>query len=266
MVRAAAGVGDNMQSLGSTAMNLVWWFSDLADLETESGDPAAAAAAMTQAERVLQDEVLPSMSGFQASTLTSRLDISRAFGLLARGEFPQALELVRVIRTDLDALEPPSPGAEQLLRWGRAWNAATGTIAAYEIGDFAASESYARSAVADWQWQPPAGLPHELLGAQFKTQLAQAIARQGRYAEAREILRPLLAYLRAQHAQPHENLMIDFRLAHALYAASRAEPGERDAHLDEASAILDRLPPSMSRWNTGQRLRNWISQARSGTG
>jgi tetratricopeptide (TPR) repeat protein len=265
-LRAATGVGDKMQNLGSTAMNLVWWFSDLADLESEAGDPAATAAAMTQAERVLQNEVLPSMSGFQASTLTIRLDISRARGLLARGEFPQALELVRVIRTDLDALEPPTPGAEQLLRWGRTGNAFNGAIAAYEIGDFAASESYARSAVEDWQWQPPGGLSHELLGAQFKAQLAQALARQGRYAEAGEILRPLLAYLRAQHAQPHENLMIDFNLAHALYAASRAEPGERDAHLAEATAILDRLPPSMSRWDSGQRLRAWISQARAATG
>lgn len=264
-LRAAAGVTDKMQSLGSTATNLVFWFAHLAEREIEAGDSTAAAVAMAQAEQVLETEVLPNVSGFMAATLTLRLDTSRAFGLLASGDSARALELVRVILTDIDALEPSSAGAEQMQRWIRAWNAATGALAAYEVGDFAVSESHARTAVEDWQWHPPTGLPHELVGAQFKTLLAQALARQGRDAEAREILRPLLAYLREQHARPHENLMIDFQLAHALYAAALADRAERDMRLAEATAILDRLPPSMSRWNTSQRLRAWISEARVGT-
>lgn len=265
MVRAAAGVGDKMQNLGPAAINLVYWFADLADMEIELGHTTAAARSLAQAEQLLQSEVLPIASGFRAAGPKIRLDISRAFGLLASGEFQKTLENVRATRTEIDALEPPSEGAEQARRWARAWNATAGAIAAYEAGNFAASESHARSAVENWQSQPDEGLPHELVGAQFKVLLAQAVARQGRAAEAGEVLRPLLAYLREQHTRPHENLMIDFQLAHALYAASLAEPGERDARLAEATAVLDRLPPAMSRWKTGERLRDWISQGRMGT-
>jgi hypothetical protein len=77
------------------------------------------------------------------------------------------------------------------------------------------------------------------------------------------ILGPLLRFLRDKHARPHENRMLDFQFAHALYAAALAEPAERDARLAEASSILDRLPPAMNRWKTGERLRGWIAEARS---
>jgi hypothetical protein len=205
---------------------------------------------------------LPTASGFQASVVKWRPAWSRAHMLLAGNDFRQVLELVRSLLLEIEALDLPSTGAEHAQRWSRVWFSQLGAVSEYQLGNLAASEAHARSAVENWQALPGAGLGHELVGAQFKTLLAQAIARQGRVAESMEILRPLLEFFREQHSQPHENLMLDFWYAHALYAAALAEPAERAARLAEATAILDGLPPAMSHWKTGELLRAWIAQAR----
>jgi hypothetical protein len=163
---------------------------------------------------------------------------------------------------EIEALDAPSTGSEQWKRGFLMWAAQGGAIAEYELKNFAAAEEYARRSVEHWRALKDAGLRHEVLGAQNKTLLAQSIARQGRSAESMQILRPLLAFFREQRARPHENRMLDFQYAHALYAAALAEPAEREARLDEASAVLDRLPPDMNSWKTGKRLRTWIAEAR----
>jgi hypothetical protein len=173
------------------------------------------------------------------------------------------LEIARTMLRDTEALDAPSTGAAQAKQWALMWTALAAAIAEYELGNFAAAEALASSSVASWRAVPGAGLRHELIGAQAKILQAQSIARQGRGAESMGILGPLLRFLRDQHARPHENRMLDFQFAHALYAAALAEPAERDARLAEASAILDRLPPTMNRWKTGERLRGWIAEARS---
>jgi tetratricopeptide (TPR) repeat protein len=263
MSRAAASVGDKMPSLGSTAYNLVYWFSDLAEIEAELGNEAAAGNALVEAKRIFESEVAPGKTDILTSLTKQRYAGAQARLLLARDDFPRVLEITRNILREIETLDAPSTGTEQAKQWTLMWTALTAAIAEYELGNFEAAEALASSSVASWRAVPGAGLRHELIGAQAKILLAQSIARQGRVAESMGILGPLLRFFRDQHARPHEIRMLDFQFAHALYAAALAEPAERDARLAEASAILDRLPPAMNRWKTGERLRAWIAEARS---
>ena len=262
MTRAAASVGDKMPDRSSVAQNLVFWFADLAEFEDELGNEAAAGKAMLEARRLLDTEFKQAGADFSVSMMRQRYAAAQARILLAGNDYPQALEIIRRMLREIEALDAPSTGAEQWKRGFLMWTAQGGAIAEYELENFAAAEEYARSSVENWRALKDTGLRHEVLGAQNKTLLAQAIARQGRSAESMQILRPLLAFFREQRSRPHENRMLDFQYAHALYAAALAEPAEREARLAEASAVLDRLPPTMNSWKTGKRLRTWIAEAR----
>jgi tetratricopeptide (TPR) repeat protein len=262
MLRAAVGVGEKMPDQSSVAPNRVYWFADLAELESELGNEAAADKAMLEARRLLDTEFTQAQADFSTRALQQRYPGAQARLLLASNDYPRALEVTRSVMRDIDALDAPSTGAEQQKHGWLSWTAQTAAIAEYEMEDFAAAEAYARSSVEHWRALTDSGLRHELFGAQNKTLLAQSIARQGRTAESMQILRPLLAFFREQRSRPHENRMLDFQYAHALYAAALAEPAEREARLAEASAVLDRLPPDMNSWKTGKRLRTWIAEAR----
>ena len=216
MMRAAASVGDKMPDRSFLAPNLVFWFGDLAEFESELGNESAAGKAMLEAKRLLDTEFTRTQADFSTVELRQRYPGAQARLLLAANDYPQALEITRSVLREFEALDAPSTGAEQQKRFWLSWTAQGGAIAEYELGNFAAAEKYARSSVENWQALKYSGLRHELFGAQYKTLLAQSIARQGRTAESMEILRPLLAFFREQRSRPHENRMLDFQYAHAL--------------------------------------------------
>ena len=73
-------------------------------------------------------------------------------------------------------------------------------------------------------------------------------ARLERYAEAQQIIEPVLKFHRRLYARKdNEDLLQHAELAQALYVSALAARGQKTAQLTEAAAILDGLPPMMRR-------------------
>jgi hypothetical protein len=87
-------------------------------------------------------------------------------------------------------------------------------------------------------------------------------ARLERYAEAQQVIEPVLKFHRGLTARGKDNDDLNQRveLARALYVSALAAPGQKSSQLTEAAAILDGLPPAMRRQVSKVTLRDWIAE------
>jgi hypothetical protein len=72
--------------------------------------------------------------------------------------------------------------------------------------------------------------------------------RQGKLAEAREILQPMIPFYRQKQVVEGEDNEQKVRRAHFLMVVGLAFPTERNQRLAEAAALFDRLPASIRHW------------------
>jgi hypothetical protein len=90
---------------------------------------------------------------------------------------------------------------------------------------------------------------------------AMIAARLERYAEAQQIIEPVLKLHRGLYARKdNEDVLQHVELAQALYASALAAPGQKSAQLTEAAKIMDGLPPLMRQQISNTVLRNWIAE------
>ncbi len=261
-MRATTAVFKSVTSPGSfTARNLSFWNTLLAECEADRGDPAAAAAALTQSDGLVENHIKPTSSAFQTSLSRQWRENAQAWVLLANGDVTGALKHARQSLAVADALEPPNKAADEFKQRVRMRMLLAIANAELRLGNPAPAEVAARAALKAWEPLPRRDfLGSEQQGAAIKALLAQAIARQGRQGEAGEVLRPALKYQRELHARQREDRQQHFDLAHALYVASLVEADQRSVRLAESSAILDSLPPEMNRSKPAQLLRSWIAE------
>ncbi|MGE0356406.1 MAG: hypothetical protein AB7P08_05760 [Burkholderiales bacterium] len=266
--REAASVRERMLKVGSfQARNAMIWLGIAADFDAELGEFASARAHLAEARRLWEQSIKPTSAplvvGFSRLWLLS----FEAGIALHQGDPRKALQHARSILAGTGELKPASQGERE---WNRRLRIRANQViglASLELGDFAAAEAAARAILADQKglpkWDGPFGTDRDRAG--FETLLAAAVAKQGRLAEAREILRPALKHNRDQFARRHDSALQRFELAQAVVVAALAEPERRSALLAEASALLDSIPPALSAWKTGQRLRAEIAKARRGS-
>ena len=261
-MRATTAVGKQYATPGSfSARNFSFWNTLLAECEAERGESSAAAAALAQSDRLVEGDIKPTSSAFQTSLARQWRENAQAWVLLANGDVAGALKHAREALVVADALEPPNKAAGEFKERLRLRMFLAIATAELRLGNPAPAEVAARGALKAWQPLPRREyLGSEQQGAAIKTLLAQAIARQGRQAEAADVLRPALKYQRELHARQREDRQQHFDLAHALYVAALVEADQRSARLSESSAILDSLPPEMNRSKPGQLLRSWIAE------
>ena len=120
------------------------------------------------------------------------------------------------------------------------WNAVN--QAAQAMGDYPAAEAAARRSL---QWNIQGS---QASRNQDQTAIAMALVRQGKLAEARELLLPLMAYYRRTDVVQSEDNEQQVRRAHFLMVYGLAFPAERKARLAEAAAAFESRPPSIKRW------------------
>jgi hypothetical protein len=82
-------------------------------------------------------------------------------------------------------------------------------------------------------------------GAEVSTLLAMSLARQGKLAEARAVIAPVLKFHRDLAAHNADDQLQREELAAALYAASLADAAKAPTMLAEAIRLMDSLPPEM---------------------
>jgi tetratricopeptide (TPR) repeat protein len=117
--------------------------------------------------------------------------------------------------------------------------------AEYLLGDFVAAERGMRAAIEarkNWPTQSTADRRDQSVNSIW---LAMALARQGHFAEAMQIIEPVTKYQRELAARNHGDQWQRVELASALYAQSLAARGSGASALPEAASLVAALPAPM---------------------
>jgi hypothetical protein len=93
------------------------------------------------------------------------------------------------------------------------------------------------------------------------TNLALAVARQGRLSDAAQIIGPVVKLHRTLAAGNRGDGLQTAELAKALYVQAMCEPAKRGAEMREAAALMDGLPAGVRQLHSVHRWQNWIDEA-----
>ena len=137
--------------------------------------------------------------------------------------------------------------------------------AEYQLGHYAQAERAERIALAQSNAVAPFApsvLAEQRDRAGVSTWLALALARQGKQAEARQRISPVVTFEEGLLARDHGDVWVPYELARALYAQSLADPRHRVARLARAAGLLDHLPIRVQHLHDVQLLRRRVGQGR----
>ena len=131
--------------------------------------------------------------------------------------------------------------------------------AAYGLGKFATAEKDERDALVARKIWGTQATPDQRDLAESSTWLAMAVARQGRSAEAQDIVAPVVKFQRELVARNRSDRWLPYELALALYAESLSDRGQARELRQEATRHLNGLPPELKPLKDVQRLRRLVS-------
>jgi hypothetical protein len=131
--------------------------------------------------------------------------------------------------------------------------------AAYRLGKFAAAEKDERDALAARKIWGTQATPDQRDLGESSTWLAMAISRQGRTAEARDIIAPVIRFQRTLAARNRSDRWLAYELALALYAQSLSDRTQAPALRQEAARLLNGLAPELKPLKDVQQLRQLVS-------
>ncbi len=182
---------------------------------------------------------------------------------LARGDSSAA----RDIGADMDArLQAMRPEGETDIQSKYASTYMANDVKAQAeiaLKDFESAERSARAALAakeSWIIDPRTDAR---LKAGVSTSIALALAGQGKPAEARQVIEPVVKLHRdlASRNRGDQNQKVE--MAAALYAQALSDPGRRAALLRESQALLASLPAQIKALSS---VRVWTNRVREATG
>ncbi|HEY6985143.1 MAG TPA: hypothetical protein VH375_03600, partial [Rhodanobacteraceae bacterium] len=268
--RSVLALGEDKRRPSSLAPVLWYHWIKLAFLEAETGDAAAAAAAVKAFER-------------DAAELLTRLsadDARRPFfvdpgkGVLANvqlieGSAQTALTSAAAVLERTEAIDVPKGDlSAQVFKSGiLRGNYITASRAAIRLGRYHEAETFARK-LLEVPDDPTSESDPRQRHAEDATFLAHAIAMQGRGAEALTVLAPALEYYREEQRRGASETEFrgDFAYALCVDAIARsdnaAERAHRAASLDEAQRTLDGASAEAKRMASFRQLANLIATTR----
>jgi hypothetical protein len=133
----------------------------------------------------------------------------------------------------------------------------------YQLGHFAAAEAAERNALAarkEWGYQSM--FDKRDLG-EVSTWLAMALARQGKNAEAAQIIGPVVKFQRELATHNHGDRWLPLELAAALYGQALIDTKHGADALREAASLVDALPPTIRNLHDVQQWRTKIRETRA---
>ena len=249
---------------GFCAQNLAFGHASHATYQTDIGNPQRAALEMAEAERYMG---VMRASGASAPALTSvRLWIANervVVALMTGGaaEWGKARSDVEQAIADHIASvggAAPSAGAAFALA-DTHWSAAELSLA---LKDFAGAEALAKKALAYAGSAESLSLRQQLAVNDVHAILATALARQGKFDEAKQALQPALAYLKLPLVMQTDDETMKYWNARVLLAAASAhsdKPAEKTKFLNETAKRFDSMPATLKRLKNYAMLREQIA-------
>jgi hypothetical protein len=254
--RETVAVAEKTRMNGFLATNLAKWHGFLAQAQANMPGFGSAASTLATARgfaaRAAQDGSLDPVDGEVVSLMAAAV-------LLGSGEPREALQQAMASVHRLQALVPDGKLQQDGVRRGQIAALQVAARAAYALGDHAASESAARQALDLRVKTARQSLLDDVTAAEIRTDLARAVARQGRLREADELSRPVVRFHRELQARRSDDLVQRVHLSRALLVSALANPADRGAKLTEAASVMDQLPGAMKRWKPHALLRDEIA-------
>jgi tetratricopeptide (TPR) repeat protein len=130
--------------------------------------------------------------------------------------------------------------------------------AAYMLGDYAGAERAARDALEARARWPVQNDQERRDRAEASIGLALALARQGRAAQALEVINPVVKLQRELAARNHGDQWQQLELASALYVEALCDPVRRAALLKEAATLVNSVPAAMRSLHSVRRWHDRI--------
>ena len=229
------------------------------------GDAAGAAATLAGGEKYLAVLRHNEPAGSVAVVIVEASQTLPAAELaLERDDLDTARRLVQETMQELDAT-PAHGGIQESQKYLIQFISSNmaGHIA-YLAGDFPAAERNERAAI-EFRNHSAGGSVGDLrdLG-ECQTWLAMSLARQGRRAEALQVIAPVVKFQRESAAGNHGDQWLAVELATALYAQALAEDHGQAALLHEAAAKLDGAAASIRQLHDTKKFRSLIDTALRG--
>jgi len=134
--------------------------------------------------------------------------------------------------------------------------------AAFQMGNYGAAEADEREALAARKIWGTQAIPDQRDLGEVSTWLAMALARQGKTAEAAQLIGPVVKFQRGLAGRNRSDRWLPVELASALYAQALADPKSRAALLHEAAALLDATPVALHDLHDVRVWRKLIGAAR----
>jgi hypothetical protein len=264
VVRAATALADDERAPPELFEDLRGAWGQLAFLEASLGRNARAREAFAQWKLGFDAFVARQPEdGDILELLQLNLESAQASLGMALREDRASLEQSLSVAERAVAMGPGAPvGRDGTLRGALSLV----TEAALRLGRYAEAESAARQHLE----VPITGalaIDPEWLQAEVGVRLAHATARQGRPAEALELLDPELARYRTRWQTGGRSMRFQRNFAHALYVSAIAQPEDaagqarRQAALAEAAEVLAALSAEARQTSDIRVLAEWLAAA-----
>jgi hypothetical protein len=270
VLRASVALEKDPRLPSSLGPQLTWTWAELAGLEARSGQRAAAEKSLREAMRA-NDELLKVTgdTGQWRQLLPLMPDAWRQRIQLYFGEHREALDGSAATARRMSGLQLPADDENSRRVRANLLRFALGTesMAALQLGRDADAERALRERLT-LPPNPFSGDDPQDETSRSQVMLAHAVARQGRGAEAREIVQPVLERYRAEQARGAGGITFQRDLAYALYADAiaqdddRAGQARREASLAEAANLLASLPAEAQQLWDMRTVADLIAAAR----
>jgi hypothetical protein len=180
----------------------------------------------------------------------------------SQGDDRRVRSIADGLRERIEQLSPPNDYAKQqqaelLRRYHHCLARAD-----LRLNDLASAEQNARAVIRYRAQLPAQSMEERRAAAADSTLAAVVLARRGRLAEARPLVKPAMDFHRGLAAVQHDNQAVKLEFIEALYASALANPAQSAALLAEAQSLFSSLSPEMRALRDASDLRARIVGAR----
>jgi hypothetical protein len=262
---------ENDKRLPSRLGPLVWFqWIDLANLQAQTGDSAAAAQSLKNFARDVGEVIAPlAADDTRRKLLVDPGQSLEAALQLAEGAPQGAFRNASEVINRIEAIKTPRGTSGYLLKRNLLGGMLdTASAAALRLGHYTHAESLARRWLA-LPVNPTSEADARNDSSRARATLAQAIAMQGRNQEAKRILQPALAYYTSEQKAGADGTTFRHDYAYALYVSAIAEPNDaaatrqREAALNQSAALIGGASPEAQKMADMRRVSGLISAART---
>jgi tetratricopeptide (TPR) repeat protein len=227
---------------GLSARNLATWNAQLAYYYQNVGEFDKAQQTLAEASRY----AMLGKTGSQTDYLMDVFSLGWP-AVLKRiaGRQAEARTQARQAIALLDKNDKGKTQGTEYIRW-LMWKTIFET--SYAMADYAAAEEGARGQDAGRRQNRISSLADESLNLQAGVDMALALARQGKQAEARALLAPMVAFFSRKEVVGGDDNELQVHRAQFHLALALAFPAERQKHLAEAVAIYEARPLAIRHW------------------